>query len=115
MSIIDFFKKKPESVDTSSKEVEPEQNSKLDELIDWSKQYDRVNEIGIRNYQSVHFEECKYIWKNMVPKSGQADSLQGELLRQAEKLHHEACNCSHHCCYWQWCEQFTDNLQYVFP
>ncbi len=37
-----------------------------------------------------YFEEAKYIWKNFVPKSGQADNLQGELLRQLEKLRYEA-------------------------
>lgn len=31
------------------------------------------------------------MWKNLVPKSGQADILQGEMLRQAEKLRKEAC------------------------
>ena len=33
---------------------------------------------------------CRYIWKNYVPKSGQADNLQGELLREIEKLRWEA-------------------------
>jgi len=37
-------------------------------------------------------EECKYIWKNFVPEVGQADTLQGELLRQVEKLRYEAQN-----------------------
>lgn len=41
-----------------------------DEIIDWSKQYEVVEEIGIRGYAMKHFEECKYIWTNMVPKSG---------------------------------------------
>ena len=39
-----------------------------------------------------YFEECRYIWKNLVPKNGQADNLQGELLRQIEKLRYEAQN-----------------------
>ncbi len=39
-----------------------------------------------------YLEECKYIWKNLVPESGQANSLQGELLRQIEKLRYEAQN-----------------------
>lgn len=39
-----------------------------------------------------YLEECKYIWKNLVPKEGQADNLQGELLRQVEKLRYEAQN-----------------------
>ena len=33
---------------------------------------------------------CRYIWKNYVPKSGQADNLQGELLREIEGLRWEA-------------------------
>jgi hypothetical protein len=37
-----------------------------------------------------HFEEAKNIWKNFVPKSGQADTVQGELLRAVEKLRDEA-------------------------
>ena len=37
-------------------------------------------------------KECKYIWNNLIPESGQAASLQGELLRQIEKLAWEAQN-----------------------
>ena len=37
-----------------------------------------------------HFDVCKNLWKTIVPKSGQADSLQGELLREVEKLRCEA-------------------------
>lgn len=32
----------------------------------------------------------RYIWKNFVPKSGQSDTVQGELLRANEKLRDEA-------------------------
>ena len=35
-------------------------------------------------------EEAKYIWQNYVPKSGQADTVQGELIRAIEKLRFEA-------------------------
>lgn len=41
-------------------------------------------------YNQRYFEECKYIWQNYVPKSGQSNVLQGELLRQLEKLRCEA-------------------------
>lgn len=41
-------------------------------------------------YTQRYFEECKFIWKNYVPESGQSDVLQGELLRQTEKLRCEA-------------------------
>lgn len=37
-----------------------------------------------------HFEEAKAIWHMFVPKSGQADRVQGELLRAVEKLRDEA-------------------------
>ncbi len=49
-----------------------------------------VQDLIDRGYQRRYFEECKYIWKNWVPKSGQADNLQGELLRELEKLRWEA-------------------------
>jgi hypothetical protein len=32
----------------------------------------------------------RYIWQNFVPKSGQSDTVQGELLRASEKLRDEA-------------------------
>jgi len=36
------------------------------------------------------FEEAKSIWQEFVPKSGQAETLQGELLRAVEKLRDES-------------------------
>ena len=41
-------------------------------------------------YEQQYFDECKYIWKNYVPQAGQADKLQGELLREIEKIRCEA-------------------------
>ena len=41
-------------------------------------------------YEQQYFDECKYIWKNYVPQAGQADNLQGELLREIEKIRSEA-------------------------
>ena len=38
------------------------------------------------DYSQKYFDECKYIWENYVPKSGQADNLQGELLREIEEI-----------------------------
>jgi hypothetical protein len=35
-------------------------------------------------------EEAKQLWKKYVPPSGQADTVQGELIRAVEKLRHEA-------------------------
>ncbi|MFJ7736468.1 hypothetical protein ACIQ2D_08990 [Lysinibacillus sp. NPDC097287] len=39
-----------------------------------------------------YIEEAKYIWKNYVPKSGQSDTVEGELIRAIEKLRYEAPN-----------------------
>lgn len=64
---------------------------KQDDPIDFESMYTAVNKLGIRGYQALHFETCKRMWKEIVPKSGQANSLQGELLRQAEKLRN--CDC----------------------
>lgn len=41
-------------------------------------------------YVQKYFNECKFIWKNYVPKNGQSSVLQGELLRELEKLRWEA-------------------------
>jgi hypothetical protein len=38
----------------------------------------------------LHFDEAKNIWQSYVPKSGQAETVQGELLRAIEKLRDEA-------------------------
>ncbi|MFD1314283.1 hypothetical protein [Namhaeicola litoreus] len=40
--------------------------------------------------QKEYVEQAKYIWENFVPKSGQAEYVQGELLRALEKLRDEA-------------------------
>lgn len=56
------------------------------------KQYDEIDKIGIKGYSQIYVEECKYIWKNFVPKCGQANNVQGEMLRQSVKLRNEACN-----------------------
>ena len=37
----------------------------------------------------IHFEAAKFLWQNYVPKSGQAATVQGELIRAAERLEHE--------------------------
>src|SRR5262245_49332438 len=36
------------------------------------------------------FEVAKWVWQNLVPKSGAATSVQGELLRSIERLRWEA-------------------------
>lgn len=37
-----------------------------------------------------YFEKAKFIWKKFVPRSGQAKTVQGEMLRAIEKLRDEA-------------------------
>ena len=49
-----------------------------------------IDEIIGKKYEYQYFDECKYIWKNYVPKTGQADNLQGELLREMENIRCEA-------------------------
>ena len=49
-----------------------------------------IEEMMSKDYEQKYFNECKYIWKNYVPKEGQANNLQGELLREIEKIRIEA-------------------------
>lgn len=37
-----------------------------------------------------YFKEAKYLWQTYVPKQGQAETVQGELIRAIEKLRGEA-------------------------
>jgi hypothetical protein len=37
-----------------------------------------------------YFDEAAEIWRNYVPKSGQAETVQGELMRAVERLRDEA-------------------------
>ena len=39
-----------------------------------------------------YFDEAKKLWRAYVPESGQADTVQGELMRSIEKLRWEAQN-----------------------
>ena len=40
--------------------------------------------------EQEYFEKAKYLWQTYVPKSGQAETVQGELIRAIEKLRDEA-------------------------
>lgn len=44
------------------------------------------------NLEGDSREVAGWVWRNLVPKSGQADTVQGELLRAVEKLCWEAQN-----------------------
>ncbi len=52
--------------------------------------YDLVNKLGMKGYKNKEINQCQKMWKELVPEQGQADSLQGELLREIEKLRWEA-------------------------
>jgi hypothetical protein len=47
---------------------------------------------NLRGENMKYFEEAKNIWINQVPKSGQADTVEGELIRAIERLRYEAQN-----------------------
>ena len=49
-----------------------------------------IETIMSAEYSQKYFDECRYIWKNYVPKSGLSKCLQGELLREIEKIRCEA-------------------------
>lgn len=80
----------PEEYSKKINYISKDYENNNDDIIEWSKQYELVEKIGLKGYKQIHFEECKFIWTNMVPKSGQANSIQGEMLRMAEKLRNEA-------------------------
>ena len=83
------------------------------ETIDLGSMYVVINELGIKGYQMRHFDICKNIWKELVPQTGQADTVQGELLRQAEKLRSEAQDNGNHNWddnYAWFCEFIRDSL-----
>ena len=56
-----------------------------------------------------YFEEAKSIWQKFVPKSGQSETVQGELLRAVEKLRDEAIRNGNA----NWDEGFTILLRYL--
>ena len=58
--------------------------------VDFDSMYTVAEKLGIRGYKPTHLNTCVKLWKEQVPERGQADSLQGELLRQLEKLRGEA-------------------------
>ena len=67
-----------------------EKNPSKDDPVDFESMYIVVDRLGIRGYKPQHTEDLRVIWKTQVPSQGQADTLQGELLRQLEALRNEA-------------------------
>lgn len=57
-----------------------------------------------------YFEEAKNIWKNYVPKSGQSEIVEGELIRAIEKFRYEAQNNGNG----NWDEGFELFCQYIW-
>lgn len=57
-----------------------------------------------------YFEEAKNIWNNYVPKSGQSEIVEGELIRAIEKLRYEAQNNGNG----NWDEGFELFCQYIW-
>lgn len=57
-----------------------------------------------------YFEEAKNIWKNYVPKNGQSEIVEGELIRAIEKLRYEAQNNGNG----NWDEGFELFCQYIW-
>lgn len=49
-----------------------------------------INSLKSECYKPMYISQCRFIWKNYVTESGQSEVLQGELLRQLEKLRCEA-------------------------
>lgn len=59
------------------------EENKIDTSLDIEHLHNTVN-------HKDYFETAKIIWQKLVPKSGQAGTVQGELLRAIEKLRDEA-------------------------
>ena len=58
--------------------------------MDFESMYTVINDLGIRGYRLRRMNILRRIWKDLVPEQGQSEWLQGELLRQIEKLRNEA-------------------------
>lgn len=48
-----------------------------------------IKELLNEKFEPKYFEQCGEIWQNYVPRSGKAEVLQGELLRELEMLRWE--------------------------
>lgn len=49
-----------------------------------------IESLIAKEYNQQYSEECQYIWQNYVPQRGRSKTLQGELLREIERLRYEA-------------------------
>jgi hypothetical protein len=55
-------------------------------VIKYSHYYTKTKKCLLVKY----FEEAKHLWRTYVPKQGQSETVQGELIRAIEKLRDEA-------------------------
>ena len=74
-----------------------------------SKDNTTIEDLINEEYNQQYFEECKYIWQNYVPKNGRSYVMQGELLRQIEKLRYEAQDNGNI----NWSEELADYCDYI--
>lgn len=49
-----------------------------------------IESLIVEEYNQRYFEECQFVWQNYVPLRGCAKTLQGELLREIERIRCEA-------------------------
>lgn len=59
-------------------------------MLDFFKKKPTIESFKREPYDSQHLDALRYIWKTEVPKQGKTSTVQGELLRQLEKLRWEA-------------------------
>ncbi len=83
----DFLKTISYDLENISIPNEESTSQKEEKKIDTSLDIEHLH--NIVNHKD-YFETAKIIWQKLVPKSGQADTVQGELLRAIEKLRDEA-------------------------
>nr|WP_199000594.1 ankyrin repeat domain-containing protein [Flavobacterium sp. ASV13] len=83
----DFLKSINYKLETLSIPNEEAASRNQNQIIDSSLDIEHIH--NVVNHKDYN-ETAKIIWQKLVPKSGQADTVQGELLRAIEKLRDEA-------------------------
>lgn len=76
--------------DKTSKKNDPLYTDQLS--ANWKPASEIIRQLGIAGYKPKYSDTCREIWQTKVPDSGQANTLQAEMLRQAEKIRNEACD-----------------------
>lgn len=70
-------------------ELESERTLRVDL---WSSEYPSVAVLSFWDGNHPMMDEFKYLFDELVPDSGEADTEDGELIRAASRLFHEFCN-----------------------